>query len=388
MEKDTLRNRLFESYFDETEGIIASNLVDKLSFIPQTWSKLHTLCQKNIEHFGIWSNLESFKMLEHNKKKYLILKLHLWNYVIIDLEDKKCLSRKQLQEEFTEDFFIENFNEEKIDTDFHFSRFYFTRTYYGDVQELIDFYIKNEATFNLPTRLSHRLGTKDAWTYFVIDFANAKGYMGFETPNQFLYEHLFLNYDLTASGMQDSQETIGIDKSIEMFKRIPSIKIPKGKIPEKLLIEYQKRSDQEIKEEKNIIELLNEIIQSGENTLIQINEEKKDTLEYGIIGMQMKEKSFNLEDKDIAELLYDGIYQIAPNSTITFMNVNAFGNQHSAIIIDINENVKVMIGNSTHRYDTFIENLKNLTEQESYVESDSKPAMYSKKIKPRIPNNK
>lgn len=46
MDKDTLRNNLFESYFDETEGIIASNLVDKLSFIPQTWSKLHTLCKK------------------------------------------------------------------------------------------------------------------------------------------------------------------------------------------------------------------------------------------------------------------------------------------------------------------------------------------------------
>ena len=102
----------------------------------------------------------------------------------------------------------------------------------------------------------------------------------------------------------------------------------------------------------------------------------------------MKEKSFNLEDKDIAELLYDGIYQTAPNSTITFMNVNAFGNEHSTIIIDINENVKVMIGNSTHRYDTFIENLKKLTEQESYVEIEPKPAMYRKKIKPRIPTNK
>jgi len=46
MDKDTLRNNLFESYFDEKEGVTATDLVNKLSFIPQTWEKLHILCQK------------------------------------------------------------------------------------------------------------------------------------------------------------------------------------------------------------------------------------------------------------------------------------------------------------------------------------------------------
>lgn len=384
MDKNTLRNNLFELYFEEREGITATDLVNTLSFIPQTWEKLHILCQKNIQHFSQWDTLDCFKEVEYKNKKYLILKERSWNYTIIDMEEQKCITKEQLKETFEEKFFIENFEERKQDIDFDFYKYYIMRIYHGNIQELIDFYTRNEEVFKLPTRLYYKLGT-DAWTFLTIDFANAKGYMGFRTLDQFLYEHLFLNYNLTPSGMQDSQRTIGIEKSIEMFQRIPFIKIPKSKIPEKLLAEYKKRVNQE--KEQNIIEFLNRIIQSVENTLIQIKEEKEGTLEYGTPGMQTKEKSFNLEDKDIAESLYDGIYQTAPNSTITFMNVNTFGNQHSAIIIDINENVKVMIGNSTHRYDTFIENLKKLTEQEPYAKINPKPAMYSKKIKPRISSN-
>ena len=114
-----------------------------------------------------------------------------------------------------------------------------------------------------------------AWTSLTIDFANGKGYMSFRTPDQFLYEHLFLNYNLTPSGMQDSQRKIGIEKIMEMFRRIPSIKIPKDRIPEKLLAEYEKRVNQENEEKNDIVDFLNTTIQSGENALILINEEKE-----------------------------------------------------------------------------------------------------------------
>ena len=69
------------------------------------------------------------------------------------------------------------------------------------------------------------------------------------------------------------------------------------------------------------------------------------------------------------------------------MNVDAFGKRHDTIIIDISENVKAMIVNNTHHYDSFIESIKTLTKEESYVGSEPQPAMYSKKIKPRTNNN-
>lgn len=97
--------------------------------------------------------------------------------------------------------------------------------------------------FNLPTKIHYRLKIGKAWTYFHIDFVNATAQMGFQTPDQFLYEQLFLNYDLTAFGSQDSQERIGIERMQEMFERIKDLKIPIEAIPVELYQQYLNHSN-------------------------------------------------------------------------------------------------------------------------------------------------
>ena len=72
--KEGLRNKLFAKYFEVEEGLNATELVDKLSFIPEVWNKLHTLCENNIEYFDEYSSIDDIKLLNHNEKKYLILK--------------------------------------------------------------------------------------------------------------------------------------------------------------------------------------------------------------------------------------------------------------------------------------------------------------------------
>ncbi len=68
MDKETLRNHLFQKYFEEKDGVLATDLVDKLSFIPETWEKLHVLCEKNITYFDSFSTLEKIKMLKYKQK--------------------------------------------------------------------------------------------------------------------------------------------------------------------------------------------------------------------------------------------------------------------------------------------------------------------------------
>ena len=54
--------------------------------------------------------------------------------------------------------------------------------------------------------------------------------MSFQTPNQFLYEQLWFNSDLSPSGMQDAQ-LIGKERMNEMFDEVKNIKIPNELIP-------------------------------------------------------------------------------------------------------------------------------------------------------------
>ena len=101
--------------------------------------------------------------------------------------------------------------------------------------------MENRNLLELSTELHYRLDIDEAWTFFFIDFANAEAQMGFQTPDQFLYEQLFLKYDLTPLRMQDAQEKIGITRMQEMFEKIKDLKIPIEVIPKDLYQQFLKQ---------------------------------------------------------------------------------------------------------------------------------------------------
>ena len=247
MNKSLLRDRLFQKYFQIEDGILISDLVNKLSFIPKVWSQLHFLCVNNVKYFHPFSTLEMCKILEHNKSKYFILKISSWRYIIIDIERRENITEEEFRKEFDEQFFIKNFGEQKLEDDALYFSLYYVTKYNGNIDELLDFYIENEQVLSLTTDLRYKLDEGNAWTYLNIDFANARVQMGFQTPDQFLYEQLFLKYDLTPSMLQDAQEKMGIEKMNEIFNRIRDIIIPMECIPGDLYQMYMMQSSVNIK---------------------------------------------------------------------------------------------------------------------------------------------
>lgn len=234
MDKTTLRNQLFNKYFQQEKGVLAIDFVEKLSFIPECWKKLHNLCENNIKYFDAWSTLEKVKKIEYKQREYLILKLRVFKYVIVDINKMENITKQEFEIEFNKEFFINNFDEIKNYDINGYSIF----NYNGSIQELVNFYTENESILSITNELYYRLEIGEAWTYFSIDFINASAQMGFQTPNQFLYEQLFLKYDLSPSRMQDAQEKIGIERMHEMFEKIKDIKIPREVIPDDLYNEF------------------------------------------------------------------------------------------------------------------------------------------------------
>lgn len=238
MKKTVLRDILFQKYFWINDGVLISDLVDKLVSIPETWKKLHSLCEKNIKYFDSFCSLEKCKMLDHQQKKYLIIKLGMWRYIIIDVDKKENVTQTKFRNLFDENFFVNNFDEIKEDDKSIYPSLYQIEKYEGDVQELIQFYIENQSILSLSSQLYYRLEKGNAWTWINIDFINANVQMGFQTPDQFLYEQLFFKYDLTPYAIQDAQQKMGIEKMKEIFAKIKDIKIPIECIPYDLYQQY------------------------------------------------------------------------------------------------------------------------------------------------------
>lgn len=241
MDKTELRDSLFQKYFEVKEGIPAIDLVGELSFIPYFWKLLNDLCQKNLEYFDSFDTLDMIKAIEHNGKSYLILKIDLAKYTIIDLENMTNITKEGFVRDFNEDFFINNFDEIPMGEKIPFAEWY-SLEYFKNPAILVDYYNFNDAILTLSTSLYYIIEIDEVCTYFSIDFANGSAQLGFETPDKFLYEQLFLNFDLTAASMQDAVSKIGEERIVEMFDKIKEIKIPTEVIPEDLLKIYMSQT--------------------------------------------------------------------------------------------------------------------------------------------------
>ena len=236
MSKDELRDQLFAKYFEIEDGILATDLVEKLAFIPGTFAHLHTILENNIQYFDNYSYIQCIKEVS----KYLIIQLNSCNYIIIDTERRKILSTEQIAACFSEQFFIDEFKECPLDSSYSYLDIYQFEIYDGNIAELLDFFEQNREVLILPTYLYYKIALDDAFTSFSIDFANSSAQVCFQTPDQFLYEQLFLRYDLSPSRMQDAVSRIGLERIKAMFESIKNIKIPKTSIPSELYSLYLK----------------------------------------------------------------------------------------------------------------------------------------------------
>lgn len=226
--KTELRNNLFEKYFEVEDGILLSELVKSTSEITSTWDYLHKILEKSIKDYDHWSRLEDIKEIEYKNKKYLIIKIMMQKYIVIDLDTEKILSVEEIFNTLEQQLFIENFNEKKIDEKMY-NRFYWFLSGKNE-KTIIDYYNKNKKILNYPTKIFYKIKTGDVYTFLSINL-NDGVQLSFQGKDQILYETLFINLDLTPSWMQDTKDRISIEKMREMFDRIPNIKIPKEYIP-------------------------------------------------------------------------------------------------------------------------------------------------------------
>lgn len=224
-----LRDKLFDAYFEVDDGINVMNLINSIQIITDTWNKLHKLLDVKLEDYDYFTSLKRIKRIQYKNNPYLVLETEMFDFLIVDLKIKQVLTSDEELSIFEDDFFNDN-----LLVNMNYKELFYFLNYYGDIEELIKFYNQNEHLLNIPTHIYYKLTVEDAWTYFSIDLANAKSQVGFQTPDQTLYEQIFLNFDLTPSKMQDATSRIGRKKMIEIFEKIKEIRIPKKYIPKEI----------------------------------------------------------------------------------------------------------------------------------------------------------
>lgn len=233
MEKEQLRNQLFDKYFEVKDGINICDMMKQLKFISQTYKTLKKMLEEQIEDYDSYDTIDVIKEIEIKENKYIIMQISLFDCIVIDVKNNKLLNRKEALEIFPDI----NSVFKKIN---NVGMLYFYKSN-NDLKNIVNYYYLNKKTFDMPTKIDYQIKLEDAWTYIFFNLEQGNICLGFQAKDQFLYEQLFLKSDVTPSGMQDAQSKIGIERMKEMFELIREIKIPYEIIPSEYEIEKEKQ---------------------------------------------------------------------------------------------------------------------------------------------------
>lgn len=222
MERDALRNKLFEKYFTESDGMPLRDFLNQMKPVIEQYQKLQNLLLKNGEDYKKFFKVKKIKKIFYKNNEYLIINARVSIYFIIDINNKKSLTKDEAKSIFTEEFFIDNFDEREGNY-----WFYDFLKYNGDVTELISFFKEQEQYFSLQPKIKEEVEVDCAWSYISIDLAGDAVQLGFRTEDQFLYETLLFDISLTPFSMQDAGQKMGLEKMKELFSKIGDCIIPK-----------------------------------------------------------------------------------------------------------------------------------------------------------------
>jgi len=222
MNKDELRNLLFEKYFEIEEGVSAIDFVNYTMDIKTKWQELHHMLENGLCFFDSHTTMGKVLRVSCDENNYFIINYDLHHYLLLNIEDECAVGEEELPKKMDQNFFVENFGKH------HYIPMISSFDFYeGNSKALIQFLSSNQEFFSLYPVIHYRLSLENAFTYFTIDVVNDRAQLGFETPDQFLYEQLFFNGDLSPFAMQDATAKIGVLKMNEIFERIKNIKLPK-----------------------------------------------------------------------------------------------------------------------------------------------------------------
>ena len=222
--KTILRDKLFQKFFENTEGNSLSDIYEYTRYITDAFDELKKIMINQSGTFDNFMNIEMIRLIKFNNQNLLFIKVSIGHYYIFDMQSKKVLT-DDYKGLFNIDFFVNNFHERK--NGFDYDSLYCFDEYLGNMDILFNYFITNRDVLELDnTLIRYKVMEQDAKATLFYDIKTGNCQLDFATADQFLYEQLYLKKGLIPSSMQDAERKIGKSKMLEIFQGIPNIKIP------------------------------------------------------------------------------------------------------------------------------------------------------------------
>lgn len=136
-----LQSEVFKNTFTmNIDGISLKDTITKLNNRINVWKNFYKLLGDVLDPIDKRFSVMNVSKVSYKKGKYLFIKISLWYYVVIDLDNKKTIGEDEAKQIFNEKFFKDNL----LETDGLIDYYSFDSLNDDVTSKVIDYYIEYE----------------------------------------------------------------------------------------------------------------------------------------------------------------------------------------------------------------------------------------------------
>lgn len=219
-----------------------NNKLEKKSIIPlqeiiensielrEVWTNFHHIIRNNVKNFYKTNIVKKIVVCSLEKKDYLIIKLHNWDYLILDTFSERYIGKEEVSSLFNESFFIENFGEERK-AEFPYLFINSCR----NPKEILDFFVQYKSFLLANSVIQYQWSEKE--NFLSLDFDTKNNFLGLEifSKESPVRNQYFFDCNLYPLNYQYLEDNLGKKEALEILKAIQNLSIPYQYIPEEYL---------------------------------------------------------------------------------------------------------------------------------------------------------
>ena len=219
-----LHSEVFKNTFTmNIDGISLKDTIVNLNDRINIWKNFYKLLGDVLDPIDKRFNVMNVGKVSYKNGKYLFIKISLWYYVVIDLENKRTINEEEAKKIFDVKFFKDNL----LETDGLLDYYSFDSLSDDVTSKVIDYYIEHENI--LIDKKSIRipiLDTDEVFGYLIIYFDKDEVMIGINGKMNGRCNYLFLNNNLKIYGA--SNLSGNKDEIASYFDGSRDIMIPNG----------------------------------------------------------------------------------------------------------------------------------------------------------------
>ena len=156
-EWNNIQEQAYLQLFSNNDGLSSKELLIKLEDIRSIWRKLYSIIGNEIDPNNDRFSVMDISKVSCNNKVYLMLRIGLWEFIIIDINDMRCLSKEEVLATLNHELF-DRFNG-LDDTDVEY--FTFEKLKKKPLKRVVDHFVEHENVLTSDKRLVYKFFQKD-----------------------------------------------------------------------------------------------------------------------------------------------------------------------------------------------------------------------------------